>query len=174
MEFTFFSALSQANEETSLRTLLQLCDREFIPPLSGRSSTTQGELPSDATGDVEPYLQGVLEQPGILVRENGHAAAFLSYRENYTCDYISSDTIPNCYISTIIVHPSFRGRGIMGQLYDTMIAAFPSHSLFTRTWSTHTVHDHILRRRGFRELARIPHHRGPGIDTVYYSHIPLK
>lgn len=172
MELKFYPALSLAGEEDALRKMLELCDREFVPPLSGRTSTTQGGfIAADGTG-VDAYLQAMLAQPGILALEEGRVAAFLSYRENYSCDHISADSFPNCYISTVIVHPDFRGKGILRLFYETILQKFSHCGIYTRTWSTNAAQEHVLARFGFAELCRIPDHRGPGIDTVYYAHLP--
>jgi RimJ/RimL family protein N-acetyltransferase len=46
---------------------------------------------------------------------------------------------------------------------------FPTHHLFTRTWSTNAAHIAILGKFGFSQIARIENDRGEGIDTVYFA-----
>ena len=168
MDLKFYPALSQAGQEIALRKMLELCDAEFVPPLSGRTSTTQGGFSGAEGSNVDAYLNGVLEQPGILAMEGEQIAAFLSYRENHCCEHISSDSFPNCYISTVIVHPNFRGQGLLRLFYETILQKYAHCGIYTRTWSTNAAQAHVLCRFGFAELCRIPDHRGPGIDTVYY------
>lgn len=53
--------------------------------------------------------------------------------------------------------------------YETMIDLFPERGLYTRTWHTNYAHLKVLDKLGFSEIARLPNHRGPGMDTVYFG-----
>lgn len=173
MEITFTERVPELYYEALLE-LLVLCDNDFLPPLSARTGTTQKNFASGGDNAAKPvaYCREIMAQPGFLVTENGRLAALLSFRKNYTCSAIAEDTFPNAYISTIVVHPDFRGRGIAKQLYHALMETYPKDRIFTRTWSTNASQMNILPKMQFCELERIPNDRGDGIDTVYFCREP--
>ena len=63
MELTLALKLTDETLLRQLHSLLILGDKEFIPPLSQRSSTTQSNLQGDASkADILPYFEKMLEQ----------------------------------------------------------------------------------------------------------------
>jgi len=57
-------------------------------------------------------------------------------------------------------------------MWPGMIRLYPERFICTRTWHTNGAHIHILDTFGFREIARLKDHRGPGLDTVYFARSP--
>lgn len=168
MEMTYYASVAESGYAEQVRQLMVLADKEFIPPLSARSSSTQSSL-TDAdsdTGSVDAYFASMVSQPVILALENEHVAGFMAFKFDHICQQIRC--LPNLYASTSVVHPDFRGRGLMRGFYEAMIARFPDRSVCTRTWSTNFSHLHVLGRLGFSEIARLKDHRGVGLDTVYF------
>lgn len=153
----------------AIRELLTRGDREFVPPLSARNSTKQAELSGG-----EPLADGILSYYNELMTQEILAAlegesllGFVSFRKDYTDGRITER--PNLYISTLLLAPEARGKGLTMTLYDELFfRLYPNRSVFTRTWSTNTAHVKILNRFSFEEYHRIQNHRGAGIDTVYY------
>lgn len=171
------TVLNRAEKETireELRKLLILCDSEFVPPLSNRSSTTQKDLSSsnaqssDSAG-IDAYLQGLMEQELLCAIDEGKLAGFVSYRYDYACPEICEDTLPNIYVSTLIVSPDHRRKGLTTRMYSYLFDKFSDRRVFTRTWSENLAHIAILAKFGFVEHFRKKNDRGEGIDTVYYS-----
>ena len=157
-------------------TTLVEADHEFLPPLSQRGSGTQTTFsPVQATQSTGPvaYFDSIRHQD-LLTACLGSApdtvAGFMSYRpESHLPDTANQQTYH--YVTTVVVHPAFRGHRLTQQLYEKLLAtAYPLHQgVATRTWSTNTAHMRLLHRLGFTPVHRIPDDRGPGIDTVYFA-----
>ena len=170
MELTYFPQLP-AQFHDPVRRLLIMADKEFIPPLSARSSSTQKDLSgTQSTGGIDDYFCAMASQPVVLALENSAVLGFMSFKENYTCDQIQE--LPNLYASTCVVHPQGRGKGLMTGFYREMIRQFPGRSIYTRTWATNSAHLRVLEKLDFFECARLKDHRGKGMDTVYFCRKP--
>ena len=155
-----------------MHEMMQASDKEFVPPLSARASTTQKELSTlTATGDVSAYFSEMLSQKILAVFEKERLVCYVSYKTDYTNGAISEKCLPNIYLSTLVSDPSVRGKGITVKLYDHLFnTLYSDKSVYTRTWSTNAVHIHILLQKfGFHEITRIKDDRGAGIDTVYFE-----
>jgi len=172
-----FKLLTQEEKEQYYQTMLcmmEISDQDFVPPLSQRSSTTQKILTGTASTDVHAglssYLNTMMQQEILACLEDGKLLGFVSFIKDYTTDYITEADLPNIYLSTLILNPEARGRGITKQMYGHLFNdLYADRHIFTRTWSTNVPHIKILGYYNFAELARIPNHRGEGIDTVYYA-----
>ena len=106
----------------------------------------------------------------LVCIEDSNLLGFVSFKENYIPEHYPNAKLPNIYVSTLILSPESRGRGLTKKLYHHLFSErFPDHSIYTRTWSTNMAHLKILEYFGFSEVLRIPNHRGAGIDTVYFG-----
>lgn len=169
MELQYFDSVAECGYAEDIQSLLVLADKEFIPPLSARGSSTQSDLTnSTAVSDgARDYYNAMSGQPVVVAVENGRCYGFMAFKQDYVCQYYQKT--PNLYASTCVVHPDARGKGLMQGFYQTMIDLFPQCSIYTRTWHTNISHLKVLDRLGFSLLVRLPDHRGPGMDTVYFS-----
>ena len=156
--------------------LLTLCDQEFYPPLSSRGSTTQADLlsASNVSEGVRDYFRGIIRQHAILVIDGGRVVAFMSFQKDYVCEHISTEYLPNLYITTVIVHPEYRHCGIARRMYERLMKHYPKRYIFTRTWSTNGSHIRILLEKGFHEHCVLYNDRGNDVDTNYYRYAPRK
>lgn len=155
--------------------LLSQADKEFFPPLSMRTSTSQQELKTNKMLEdgVEKYFQEMWEQEILLATtcgKNKRLAGFMSYKNGYQVN-LPDDSVKCWYVSTVVVAPEFRGQGITARFYAELqkhakIAKYP---IVTRTWSTNHAHLTILEHAGFKLVLRLPDDRGKGIDTLYYK-----
>ncbi len=165
--------LDQRGKDHYRNDLLKLCqnaDQEFVPPLSQRSSTTQSSLQGGREQGIYAYFDGIMAQPMLACVEDGLLLGFVAYKENYVPEHYASAKLPNIYISTLILAPESRGRGLTKTLYRHLFyERFPACSVYTRTWSQNAAHIKILKGFDFVEVCRIADHRGDGIDTVYYE-----
>lgn len=169
MEYLYFESVAKCPYGDAIREYLVMADKEFIPPLSSRGSSTQADLSGGGCADgIMDYFRSMSSQPVIVAVEDGRCMGFMAFKFDHTCEYIGQDTLPNLYASTCVVHPDTRGKGLMRNFYETMIRLFPERRLFTRTWHTNYPHLKVLDRLGCREIVRLPNHRGPGMDTVYF------
>ncbi len=170
MEMKLFLRLEDPDLLQQVYHLLVLGDKEFIPPLSSRSSTTQQSL-ADAKGNgIDSYFEEMKTQCFVLAMEGDTVGGFMSFRQNYENPHLPAGE--NLYASTCVVHPDFRGKGAMSSFYREMIAAFPTRPIFTRTWDGNAGHLKVLDRLGFSLLETLENDRGPGIHTVYYGRQP--
>ncbi len=169
MDVYMYPAIPEQYYEEIL-DILTCCDRDFLPPLSARESTTQKAFSAETTSGKKPvsYCREMMQQNGFLAFDDGRVAGFLSFKKDYTCDAIGKETFPNVYISTLAVHPDYRGRGIAKQLYAAILSSFAECNAYTRTWSTNQSQMKILPGLQFEEIKRIKNDRGQGIDTVYF------
>ena len=150
--------------------MLQAADNEFIPPLSSRSSSTQQDFSARAKNNsIEQYFRQLKNQRFAAAFEDGELVAFVSYKENYSCTEISAKELPNIYISTLVVSPKSRGKGVTKALYGRLFSKYENVNIFTRTWSTNIAHIKILQSYGFEVLKVLENDRGNGIDTVYFK-----
>ena len=149
--------------------LLECADAEFVPPLSSRSSSTQQALCGNAQNadGIHPYFEELKKQRFAAAFENGKLIAFVSYKENYTCAEIPQNELPNIYISTLVVSPEARGKGVTKALYSALFSEYNTTNVFTRTWSTNLAHIKILQGFGFQTIKVLENHRGSGIHTIY-------
>lgn len=175
MEIKILNQEEQSLFYPEILALLEQADGDFVPPLSARSSSTQKELSENtarSTGVLEYFTQ-LQSQRFAVVTEGERLIAFVSWRENYSCEQISPDTFPNIYLTTLIVHPEARGKGVTTALYQTLFSHYAARHIFTRTWSTNAAHIRVLEKYGFSTEALLKDHRGPGIHTVYFHKSPV-
>ena len=170
MEFRVLNDTEKLKYREELLEILSINDKNFIPPLSQRSSTTQANLLGDENkADILPYFNKMLEQSILAMFIDDKLFGFVSYIANYISDVIGADTHPNIYLSTLALRPETRGMGATKKAYTHLFFdRYPHCNVYTRTWSTNGPHIHILDGFGFGELKRIPNDRGEGIDTVYF------
>ena len=170
MDFCVLTDSEKRQYRAELLEILTINDKNFIPPLSQRSSTTQSNLQGDeGKADILPYFEKMMEQSILAMFYEGKLFGFVSYIENYVSDAIAVETHPNIYLSTLALRPESRGMGATKKAYAHLFfERYPHCNVYTRTWSTNGPHIHILDGFGFGELKRIPNDRGEGIDTVYF------
>lgn len=181
-DISIYVKSSQLNsvEKMAVADLVAQADREFIPPLSSRSSTTQQRLDltidSSQTASTDAYCRELETQSFVFAVVSGDATttqksiiAFLSYRPHTLL--FDRQQPQSLYVSTIIVDPKFRGQGLAQRLYDALfvLAAENGETVSTRTWSTNNAHISLLKKNQFDLIKTIPNDRGEGLDTVYYE-----
>lgn len=164
-------ALSKNEIEFYLNDLWNIvveADKDFIPSLSSRESTTDVNLSvDDSTQCAKPvsYFNELKKQNFILALCENKVVGFISYISDITLDV--EDYNPAEYLSTIVVMKSYRKSGVASGLYKTFLKVCQGKNAVTRTWSTNISHMNLLNKLGFVEIKRIENDRGAGIDTVY-------
>lgn len=160
--------------QAEVRTLLWRCDGEFTPPLSARPSTgaegLDGAAPPDPQGPVG-YFAAMRPQALIVAgTPAGPVNGFMSLARNRHLDDV--DCVVDAYVTTIIVAPAARGAGVARALYAAMLRDERERGAAiagTRTWSGNHGHLALLSALGFEQIARLPDHRGAGVDTIYLA-----
>lgn len=170
MEFVLFSDLQKEKYREELYKLLEDGDKDFVPPLSKRSSTTQQNFNTGEDNGISAYFNMMIKQNIIGVFEENELLGFLSFIENWKSEHTENRYEDNIYLSTLILSEKTRGKGITYKLYDHVFnTLYPRKSIFTRTWSTNAAHIKILGKFEFETIKTIKNDRGDGIDTVYFA-----
>ena len=171
MEFRLFGAEEKEEYRSDILEMMREADRDFVPPLSARTSSVQKDLSSAVSCEngIELYYEEMNRQEILGAFEGDLLLGFVSFRKNYSNDVIGEDTFPNVYMSTLILKSLAKGKGLTVKLYDHLFhVLYPECSVYTRTWSTNAPHARILDKFSFEEIKRLVDDRGPGIDTVYF------
>jgi len=169
-KYTFKSKLSH-KDGIAIKAMLKEADKEFIPPLSSRHSTTESDLSGKYVSEkgIEEYYEKIKNQSVLLCRENGKIVGFMSFILNHSVT-VNDSRIDCLYLSTLIVSENHRRKHIAREMYDKLLKKYGKKTnIITRTWSTNKEHTSLLHRLGFALLESITDDRGQGIDTVYYG-----
>ena len=168
MEKRILTEAEKKKYSEDILEMMRISDKDFVPPLSSRTSTTQSDLSSESSGGIELYFNEMMKQKVLGAFEGEKLFGIVSFRENYETDIIKD--LPNIYISTLFLHPDSRGKGVTKELYSYLFfELYPESNIFTRTWSTNAAHIKILGFFGFDLFYSIKNDRGKGIDTVYFK-----
>lgn len=167
LDLLFLDYLTKDYED-EVKEILFNSDKEFYPPLSFRKGTTQSNLNLEDGESKVPldYFIKMKEQSFILAIEDGKVIGFLTFRPSYNLDLENFKCICS-YVSTIIVVPEQRNKGITSKMYDKLFKISKDDFVATRTWSTNNSHMHLLDKKGFDLVSRLINDRGNNIDTVY-------
>lgn len=151
-----------------IQKMLIESDKEFVPPLSARFSTTQTFLSSapENTDGILAYFNEMKKQKFVVACDKGELCGFVSYIENYESSTVNE--LPNIYISTVIVDRHSRGKALTSAMYKKLFEEY-GNAAFTRTWSTNNAHIKILSALGFEVFKILKDDRGEGIDTIYFK-----
>lgn len=174
MQFIVLTKSQKEKFKDDILKIMNICDADFVPPLSSRSSTTQSNLSINEyneNGILNYYNE--MEKQDILaaIEDNGTLLGFVSYKQNYVSEIVTKT--PNIYLSTLMLHPLSRGKRLTSKMYEYLFThLYPNHHVYTRTWSTNAAHIKILSNFGITEFHRIKNDRGNGIDTVYFTKSP--
>ena len=165
--------IEDQKEREEIRQLLELCDQDFVPPLSHRNSTSQTNWAEteEKTDGIAEYLENICSQHVVLWKEEGVVRAFMTWKDHFNCENLEAYP-DSCYLTTLCVWPDYRGQGISEVMYaeaeKDIAAKFPGSRITLRTWSTNGAQEHILDKLGYGLVRRLKDDRGEGIDTVYF------
>ena len=173
MEFRLFGEAEKKKYRDDILAMMKEADGDFLPPLSTRTSSVQkGFAKQDhrVQNGIELYFEEMNRQEILGAFEGEELMGFVSYRMDHTNDVIGTDTLPNLYLSTLILKNEAKGKGLTVRMYEHLFfSLYPERNLYTRTWSTNVPHIKILNKFSFTELVRLAGDRGEGIDTVYFE-----
>ena len=171
MQFKLLDHKDKNSFENDIIEMLIESDKDFVPPISARSSTLDKNFSEASTENgILSYYSGMKGQQILGAFDEGKLVGFVSYRENFVSDEISSSELPNIYVSTLVLSKGARGKGVTKKMYTYLFCElYADRNVFTRTWSTNCAHTKILLDFGFFEIIRKENDRGVGIDTVYYK-----
>ena len=82
MKIKYFERVTKEAYLADIMELLSLCDQEFIPPLSARSSTIQSNLGPQGGKREGPvaYFENIQHQPAFLAVDDGRVVGFMSLK----------------------------------------------------------------------------------------------
>jgi hypothetical protein len=170
MEFILLSEKQKLEYSQKVFEMLEKSDKEFVPPLSSRASTTQKDLSGKGGGNgIGAYFDTMIKQKLLGFFDGGEFCGVLSFIEDYESEEIKGMVKPNIYLSTLVLSPLCRGKGATKKAYDYLFnTLYPTHAVYTRTWSTNIAHIKILDYFNFTHALVKPNDRGEGIDTIYF------
>jgi ribosomal protein S18 acetylase RimI-like enzyme len=170
----------------SIKSVLEQCDNDFIPPLSCRESSTAAVAAQCNlhARDIQPYFEQVLAQKNIVAYSGNDIVALMSFRHNFPNHFyfptiVKEDDVIN-YVTTICVLEKYRGYSLAKRLYDfieNVDDLLPTRvygtCIATRTWETNGSHIKILDKRGYTLTCTLHGDRydeieNRNISTVYY------
>ena len=172
MEFLLLDEAQKKSYGAQILDILRACDKDFVPPLSARFSTSDTTFSAETgvENGVNAYFEDMMRQHVLAAIEDGALLGFVTFATDLVNGVLGADTLPNLYICTLLLSPAARGRGVTAKMYAHLFdTLYPRVNLFTRTWSTNHAHMKILDRFGFDLIKRIENDRGEGIDTVYFG-----
>jgi hypothetical protein len=170
MEFILFDTQQKQKNAEQIYKMLVDSDKEFIPPLSQRGSTTQSDLSGGSSKGIDEYFNAVMEQELLGFFDDGEFCGVLSFIKDYQNVEIKDMSKPNIYLSTLVITPSCRGKGATKKAYDYAFnTLYPTCNIYTRTWSTNIAHIKILDFFNFSRILIKKNDRGEGIDTIYFE-----
>ena len=171
LEYKLLSMEEQKKYYDQIFEMMIAGDKDFIPPLSARSSTTQKDLTltESSMEGLKSYFEEMKAQRFMVCLDGDTLVCFLSFKENFTNDKIHNEDLPNIYMSTLIMRPQYRGQKVTQTLYGKLFDIYSHANIFTRTWSTNIAHIKILSKFNFEIIATLKDDRGKGIDTVYFA-----
>ena len=158
----------------SILKILDVCDRDFLPPLSHRMTTSDSHLAMTVAMPDGPkaYFQGLKEQALLVYFDEEEITGFMSFKHSYVQTELKRN-IPSNHVTTVCLMPTARNKGICASFYGFMENGLPSNLqapfISTRTWSLNDAHLHLLEKLGFLLITTLKNDRGDGIDTVYYA-----
>ena len=78
--------IEDRKEKEEIRRLLELCDQDFVPPLSHRNSTSQTNWAEteEKTDGIAEYLENICSQHVVLWKEEGVVRAFMTWKDHLT------------------------------------------------------------------------------------------
>lgn len=126
--------IEDRKEKEEIRRLLELCDQDFVPPLSHRNSTSQTNWAEteEKTDGIAEYLENICSQHVVLWKEEGVVRAFMTWKDHFNCENLEAYP-DSCYLTTLCVWPDYRGQGISEVMYaeaeKDIAAKFPEAGL---------------------------------------------
>ena len=155
------------SEKQGIYDILNMCDNDFVPPLSFRGSFKDNYFyTSNKRKTVYNYYQSLINSNAIYV---------------IACDKLDNKIIGlsvlqddenNLYLSTICVQLKYRNQGVCKKLLSAIIDYAYSNkytNIHTRTWSTNIIQKIILENMGFEFVNTEKEFRRKGIYSVYYN-----
>ena len=139
MEYRYVTNISSgAILKSQVFQLLQETEGEFVPPLHVRSSTTQKDLAGkrwlseeEKENNLEAYFREMSEQRFIVAQDGETVLGFLSFKPELAMEVDGRALIAN-YISTIVVRPGERNKGIGSGMYRRLIEVMGESGYFAR------------------------------------------
>lgn len=152
--------------------ILTAVDKDFVPPLAMRRDSMNIDL-DDVSLWSSPitFFEEVMTHHVLFATIDGDVAGISSFIPHRQHELLP-DWSPMTFVSTTAVMPALRRRGIGRALNEVLLALPPdlaSPYVARRTWSTNHSNLGLLRELGFKEVLRLPDHRGPGIDSIYLA-----
>ena len=163
MNFVISTVLSK-DEQKQIYKGLCICDKEFVPALSSRTSCEDTKFSKDKN-NINYYFESLLNGAHIYVM------AYDVKEELIAFSVLTLKNFSDLYINLCCTIPEYRGKGVGTNMIKEIIKYAEQKNfqqVFTRTWSTNFKQINILNKLGFRNAKKTEEVRRQGIYSQYF------
>lgn len=156
------------SEKLGIYNILNICDNDFVPPLSSRDSFKDKNFNiHHKEKTIDKYFQSIISSSNI------YAIASDKAENKIIALSVLEEKIDNSlYLSTICVLLNYRNQGICKKLLETIINYATTNNytnLYTRTWSTNSIQKRALENMGFELINTEKESRTEEVYSLYYN-----
>ena len=98
---------------------------------------------------------------------------FLSYKEDYNCDYIPATPANNIFVTSVEVELLENKTDILSDFYQYLQDLYPSHEIYVKALSSDTANVRILTEKGFVFHTVVENRNREDIDVVCFKYDPI-
>ena len=156
------------SEKQGIYNILNMCDNDFIPPLSSRDSFKDKSFNTNSKSTtIYKYYKSLIDSNTI------YAIAYDKTDNTIIALSVLEEGVDNSlYLSTICVLLNYRNQGICRKLLETIINYAYTNKytkIHTRTWSTNIIQKAILEKMGFQYVHTEKELRTKEVYSLYYD-----
>lgn len=155
------------SEKQGIYDILNMCDNDFVPPLSLRGSF------KDKYFDISNKRRTIYNYYQSLINSNAIYVIACDKSDNKIIGLsVLQDDKNSLYLSTICVQLKYRNQGVCKKLLSSIIDYSYTNkytNIHTRTWSTNIIQKIILENMGFELVNTEKELRTKEIYSVYYN-----
>lgn len=98
---------------------------------------------------------------------------FLSYKEDYNCDYIPATPANNIFVTSVEAELLENKTDILSDFYQYLQDLYPSHEIYVKALSSDTANVRILTEKGFVFHTVVENRNREDIDVVCFKYDPI-
>ena len=109
----------------------------------------------------------------IALSSKDEVLGFLSYKEDYSCDYIPASPLNNIYVVASTVDLSSNKIQIVSDFYQYLQDLYPNHEIYTNIVSSDTTCVQVLTECGFVFHTVVENRGRPKGDIICFKYSPV-
>ena len=98
---------------------------------------------------------------------------FLSYKEDYNCDYIPATPANNIFVTSVEAELLENKTDILSDFYQYLQDLYLSHEIYVKALSSDTANVRILTEKGFVFHTVVENRNREDIDVVCFKYDPI-